>query len=156
MASKTRQSPTAKPFTGRHMTAILIGGFGIVAAVNFYMASLATGGFHGIVVENSYIASQEFNGWLEEAEAQRALGWSAQGSRDEAGHVVIQTDGVPEGAVIKAELRRPLGTHEYVDLEFTRLGDGRLRSETPVTSGRWTMRLYIEAGGQRWAEESEI
>ena len=29
-------------FTGKHMAATMVGGFGIVIAVNFYMASLAT------------------------------------------------------------------------------------------------------------------
>ena len=36
-----------RPFTGKHMAAILVGGFAIVIAVNFYMASLAVGGFGG-------------------------------------------------------------------------------------------------------------
>ena len=38
-----------RPFTGKHMAAILVGGFAIVIAVNFYMASLAVGGFGGVV-----------------------------------------------------------------------------------------------------------
>ena len=52
---------------GRHIAVIFISGFGIVMAVNFYMAALATQGFGGVVVENSYVASQKFNGWLEKA-----------------------------------------------------------------------------------------
>ena len=55
-----------------------------------------------------------------------------------------------------AELRRPLGEREYADLTFTPLSDGQFRSSEPVSDGRWTMRLFIEAGGKRWAEESEI
>ena len=149
-------STPRKPFTGRHMAAILVGGFGIVATVNFYMASLATGGFHGIVVDNSYVASQQFNSWLEQAEEARALGWTAEATRDEAGHVVIATDGVPAGVTMTAELRRPLGEREYADLTFTPLSDGQFRSSEPVSDGRWTMRLFIEAGGKSWAEESEI
>ncbi|MEM7779742.1 MAG: FixH family protein [Pseudomonadota bacterium] len=149
-------SSTKKPFTGRHFAAIMVGGFSIVMAVNFYMASLATGGFHGIVVDNSYVASQKFNTWLEQAEEARALGWSAHGSRDEAGYVAIQTEGVPEGALLTAELRRPLGTREYADLTFGPLGDGTFRSTTPVSEGRWTMRLFIEADGKSWAHESEL
>ncbi len=61
MASKQAKGS----FTGKHMLGVMIAGFGIVAAVNFYMASLAVGGFHGIVVENSYVASQKFNDWID-------------------------------------------------------------------------------------------
>lgn len=147
---------SSKPFTGKHMAAILVGGFGIVICVNFYMASLAVGGFHGTVVENSYVASQNFNDWLEEADEAKALGWTATAVRDEAGYVVIETGAVPEGSLIKAELRRPLGTREYASLAFAPLGEGRYRSTQKVAPGRWTIRLFIEAGGQKWAEESEL
>lgn len=148
---------TGKPkFTGKHMAGIMIGGFGIVAAVNFYMASLATGGFHGIVVENSYIASQKFNGWLEEAEKSRALGWEAAAARGVNGFVKLSTVDVPEGATITAELRRPLGAHEFASLAFAPTGDGAYRSDVPVADGRWTVRLTIAAGDQSWTEESEL
>lgn len=145
-----------KPFTGKHMAAILIGGFGVVMAVNFYMASLATGGFHGTVVDNSYVASQKFNGWLEEAEAAQALGWKAEAARDDAGYVLVDTQAVPNGAQLSAELRRPIGTREFASLSFIDLGAGRFRSSEPVPSGRWIMRLSILAAGGNWAQESEL
>jgi len=145
-----------KPFTGRHMLFILVGGFGIVAAVNFYMASLAVGGFHGIVVENSYVASQKFNGWLEEAEKDRALGWAATAERDAMGRVLVRTSGVPEDAAVSAALRRPLGQHEFAQLNFVAVEPGLFRSTTPVSEGRWTMRMTIAAQGQSWVEESEL
>ncbi|MGE0776676.1 MAG: FixH family protein, partial [Sphingomonadaceae bacterium] len=53
-----------RSFTGRHMAIILIAFFGVVIAVNFYMARMAIGTFGGTVVDNSYVASQRFNGWL--------------------------------------------------------------------------------------------
>lgn len=148
--------PQKRTFTGRHFAGIMIGGFAIVIAVNFYMASLAVGGFHGVVVENSYVASQNFNDWIEEAKASRALGWDATASRDDAGHVVLTTSNLPKSAVLTAELRRPLGTHEYAGLVFEMAGDGSYRSTQPVAEGRWTMRLFIEAEGNKWAEETEL
>lgn len=149
-------SATKKGFTGRHMAAVLVVGFGIVAAVNFTMASFATGGFHGVVVENSYIASQKYNDWLAEAEAARALGWEAKATRDASGHVVVATTGVPNGAKVTAELRRPIGEHDYANLVFEPAGAGVYRSTAPVAGGRWTTRLFIENAGQKWAEESEL
>ncbi|QUL38002.1 FixH family protein [Erythrobacter sp. JK5] len=152
MASKQAKGT----FTGKHMLGVMVVGFGIVAVVNFTMASLAVGGFHGIVVENSYVASQKFNTWLAEAEAERALGWQADAERDAAGHVVVRPEGVPTGATVTAELRRPLGEREYADLTFAPLADGTYRSTEAVSAGRWTMRLAIAAGGDSWSAESDL
>lgn len=145
-----------KPFTGKHMAAILISGFGIVMVVNFTMASLAVSGFHGTVVDNSYVASQKFNTWLEEAAKADALGWQVDAVREPSGHVRIDTSGVPQGAVIRGELRRPLGAHDRAALSFVPMGEGAYRSDQPVTAGRWTMRLLIEADGHHWASEGEL
>lgn len=146
----------SREFTGRHMVMVMVAGFGIVMIVNFYMASLAVGGFHGIVVENSYVASQKFNGWLEEAEEMRALGWTALVSRDADGHVIITAKDVPEGATITADLRRPIGDQEFAKMTFAPVGRGQYRSLESVGEGRWTMRLQIAAQGNNWTEESEL
>lgn len=143
-------------FTGKHMLAIFVIGFGIVAAVNFTMAGLATGGFHGIVVQNSYVASQKFNGWLQEAEKSRALGWKATAMRSEDGRVALSTADLPPGAIITAQLRRPIGKREYAQLRFAPVGEDAWLSNRPVDQGRWTMRLRIEAAGKVWSEESEL
>ncbi|MEO1731614.1 MAG: FixH family protein [Pseudomonadota bacterium] len=143
-------------FTGKHMVWIMVGGFGVVAAVNFYMASLAVGGFHGIVVENSYVASQKFNEWIDEADRMEALGWEARATRSEDGHILIGTLGLPDSAVLTAELRRPIGTKQFADLTFAPLGNGQFRSLEPVGDGRWTIRLTIEANGENWAQESAL
>jgi nitrogen fixation protein FixH len=145
-----------KEFTGKHMLAVFIAGFGIVIAVNLFMAYRAVGGFHGVVVENSYVASQNFNQWLDQAEASRALGWQVQPERRADGRVLLVTSAVPEGAAITAELRRPLGEKDFASLTFAPLGEGRWLSNQAVGEGRWTMRLAIAAGGQDWAGESEL
>jgi nitrogen fixation protein FixH len=151
----TQKSPP-KPFTGKHMAIIMVAGFGIVIAVNFTMAAFAVGGFHGVVVENSYVASQQFNGWLEDAEQSRALGWQVSPARAADGHVVLRAEGVPDGAVFSAALRRPLGDKAFADLTFRPTGDGSWRSDQPIGPGRWLIRLAAEANGKTWAEESEI
>ena len=149
-------STSHSKFTGKHMAAVLVIGFGIVVAVNFFMASLATGGFHGVVVENSYVASQKFNGWLDEAEKSRALGWEVEAVRDESGFVVVEAANLPGEARVEADLRRPIGTREYASLSFAPFRDGHYRSTEPVTPGRWIVRLRIEAGGDIWTGESEL
>jgi nitrogen fixation protein FixH len=151
-----RQPSPAKPFTGRHMAFIMVTGFGIVMAVNFTMAAFAIGGFQGVVVENSYVASQQFNGWLEDAEKSRALGWQVNPARASDGHVELTVTGVPDGAVFSAALRRPLGDKAFADLTFRPTGDSTWRSDQPITPGRWLIRLAAEVDGKTWAEESEI
>lgn len=145
-----------REFTGRHMAAILVAGFGVVVAVNFLMATLALRGFGGVVVENSYVASQKFNGWLEEAERQKTLGWSATVARGERGRLVVETTAVPAGAKVVATLRRPLGKPETRTLDFAEVGPGRFVSDALVPGGRWTVRLAIESQGRRWSLQEPI
>lgn len=148
-------SPNAK-FTGRHMAAVFVGGFGIVIAVNLVMASFAVGSFHGTVVDNSYVASQKFNGWMQRAENSRALGWEVTPSRRADGRVMIETRGVPAGAVIAADLRRPLGAKDVMPLTFGPAGEGRWLSNEIVSADRWTLRIAITAPDQEWAGTGEL
>ncbi|MBX7540921.1 FixH family protein [Qipengyuania sp. GH29] len=145
-----------RPFTGKDMAAILVGGFGIVIAVNFYMASVAIGGFGGVVVENSYVASQKFNGWLEEARESERLGYAAELSRTGDGRLLVATEGVPHYAELSADLRRPLGQPDDRSITFERTGDGLYASTDTLPSGRWIARVAIESGDERWVEETEL
>ncbi|WP_427963384.1 FixH family protein [Altererythrobacter sp.] len=143
-------------FTGWHMAAILVLGFGVVVGVNFYMAYEARASFNGVVVENSYVASQKYNGWLEQEKEQEALGWQAELERDKAGLVLVTTQGVPATAEVTAIARRPLGDDEEEILQFAGNGDGRYISTSPLADGRWTIRVIIRAGNSSWIEEKKI
>lgn len=146
----------AREFTGRHMLMTLVGGFGIVVAVNFYMASEAASSFGGVTVENSYVASQKFNGWLDEAKAQEGLGWSAELSRQVDGHLVVMTADVPADAKVTAELRHPLGLKDHPSLTFALQPDMRYISNERVEAGRWIVRISIVSGEDRWQREISI
>lgn len=143
-------------FTGKHMAAVFIGGFGVVIAVNLLMASFAVGSFHGTVVDNSYVASQNYNGWIAKAQASRALGWQVVPHHREDGRVVLETLAVPAGAAITAEAERPLGERETAQLTFAPQGQGRWLSTQTLPAGRWQLRMAIRAPGQEWAGDSEI
>ena len=145
-----------RTFTGKHFTAIMVVGFGIVMAVNFTMASYATGGFSGVVVENSYVASQKFNGWLEEAREQERLGWHGTLARDEQARLVVAAPGIPAGAQVSAELRRPIGRHETTTLVLQSDGAGNFRSDGPLAPGRWIARIVVTSDGQTVRFESEV
>lgn len=143
------------PFTGRHMVIVLVTGFGIVFAVNGLMATIAVSGFSGVTVTNSYVASQNFNEWLDEADTQKALGWTTQLSRDDAGHLQVATDGLPEEASAVAVLRRPIGEQEIVHVDFAAQSDAIFTSPriftslAPIPEGRWLVRLTLSSGEDR-------
>ena len=145
-----------RAFTGWHMAAIFAGGFAVVIAVNLLMASIAVGSFHGTVVDNSYVASQNYNGWLKQAAASKALGWQAVPHRRADGRVVVEALGVPAGAQMTATAERPLGARDDTPLTFVAEGRGRWVSAETLAAGRWQMRLAIRAGDQAWAGEAEL
>lgn len=141
-----------RTITGRDVLAIFVLFFGIVIAVNFAVARIALRSFSGVVVENSYVASQNFNGWLKAAREEKALGWSAQVSRDPAGRLVVDTKGMPEDTHLVAQLRRPLGTPDDRTEPLRASGGGRYTSNQ-IERGRWIVRIEAEAAGRHWSEE---
>lgn len=140
-------------FTGKHMAIVVVSGFGVVIAVNLLLATLAVRGFGGVVVENSYVASQEFNGWLDAAERQAALGWTAELTRTDTDYLVIDTASIPEGAMVTAKARRPLGRPETTTVGFRYEEPGRYVSLKPLGAGRWIVRYTITADDRSWAAE---
>lgn len=149
---------TTGPFTGRHIAAILVAFFGVVIAVNVAMARYAVGTFGGVVVENSYVASQEFNGWLDEAAREKALGWGAEVKRQSDGTVVVAITGAPpQGLVLSGDAWHPLGQQPDRELAFRPLGEGRFVSSAALPAGRWTLRLEARtADGKRWRSEQPL
>ena len=144
-------------FTGKHMAVVIVTGFGIIIAVNLFMATLAVRGFGGVVVPNSYVASQEFNGWLEAVERQEALGWSVGMSRSDNGHLVVETAAVPDDASVVAVARRPLGKPETTQLRFIEATPGNHVSLEPLQPGRWIVRLTLASpDGRTWSAEEHL
>lgn len=152
--NKSRPGPQAR-FTGRHMAAILVAFFGVVIAVNVLMAKLAIGTFGGEVVENSYVASQHFNRWLDEAGAERALGWQAEIRHAPDGTVLVSLSGAPAGAAVSGEAWHPLGRMPDRVLHFRPAGTG-FRSRERIPAGRWRIRVQVTAGGHRWRGEQSV
>lgn len=138
------------------MAMVMAGGFGIVIAVNLFMATLAVGGFSGVVVKNSYVASQNFNGWLERAEAQDALGWDIVASRAQDGTVLVEMRNVPEDAALAAVARRPLGEPDRREVAFAGSPAVGFKSTEPLPEGRWLLRLSVVSGEREWRGQSEL
>lgn len=133
-------------FTGWHMTAILVGFFAVVIAVNVTMARLASSTFGGALAENGYVASQDYNRWIADARRQDQLGWSAT-ARVEQGHLVLDVTGVSFPAA-DVRLVHPLGRLKEVRLTMHTTASNRLVSTERVPPGRWEVHLVIRSGGR--------
>jgi len=141
----------SKGFTGRHMAASMVGFFGVVIGVNVLMATEATRTFGGTVVDNSYVASQHFNRWLDEAQAEKQLGWTVDMERDgDHALLTIAARGAQvDDATVTATAEHPLGRLPDIRLRFQDRGDGHYRSLEALPAGRWRVRLDVRRAGQR-------
>lgn len=140
---------TCRPFTGWHMTTILVAFFGTVVAVNFTMARLAMSTFGGKVVENSYVASQQYNKLLARAEAQDRLGWTPTVVRgpDRRVRIDIRKDGRSlTGLRVSATANHPLGRSAPLALRFVAAEGGGWRSVEPLAEGRQRLDITIAKG----------
>lgn len=133
-----------REFTGRHMLLVMFGMFGTIIAVNLVMAHYAVATFGGTVVENSYVASQDYNRWLAEARAQKALGWSVsvRALADRRVAVVV----TPADANLSGGAHHPLGRAPDRPMRFEHNGTGRWTSVLPLPAGRWRLRLKLVVG----------
>ncbi|WP_017672172.1 FixH family protein [Blastomonas sp. AAP53] len=148
-----------KPFTGWHMTGILVGFFAIVMAVNFTMARLAFSTFGGKVVENSYVASQQYNDLLARAEAQDAMGWDEVITVDADRHVrlTITRQGKPLAiSGVTATLSHPLGRVPAIDMHFVADGLGSMRSREALAPGRWRLDALVRHGTEEARYRSDV
>lgn len=141
-----------REFTGRHITLILVAFFGVVIAVNLYMARMATRDFGGTVVDNSYVASQRFNGWLADARAAEVRGWSASATRQADGRLLLRirnANGTDEGGQVRATVEHPLG-RQPSQPTLTMTGDGPWQSRETLPGGRLRVRVEQRIDGERF------
>lgn len=137
-------SAPARPFTGRHMLALMIGFFSVVIGVNVFMAVSSSRTWTGLVVENSYVASQEFQQKLDLQREQTALGWTPDFAyrpgrlsfalRDAAGTPLDITG-------VTVTLTRPVGAAEDQVVTLLREPDGAYAAELTLKDGVWDAQI---------------
>ncbi len=127
-----------RPFTGRHMAAIIISFFAVIIAVNLTMAYFARSSWTGLVVKNSYVASQSFNRDAEIARQQQALGWQMTLSvkREAVQFIVLDRDNqAMTGLRIRAVLQRPTDEAGDQHLKLQERGAGMYRTNAVIGGG---------------------
>lgn len=142
---------SSRPFSGYHMTAILMAGFAVVIGVNVTMATFAVRTFGGTVVDNSYVASQRFDGWLNAARKQQRLGWRAsQATIDDQRLSVHLLDaaGPVRHAIVRVELEHPLGREPDRTATLLEIAPGTYAATVTLPRGRWKLRIVARANGE--------
>lgn len=145
--SMTQDLPdTGRKLTGWHVLAIAVGAFGIIIAVNVFMAFKAVSTFPGLETRNSYVSSQSFNG---DRAAQEALGWTVTPTMSGETLMLMITgaDGLP---VTVKEIGGILGRATHVDDDqkpaFRRTMSGAYVAEVGALDyGKWELRLTATA-----------
>ena len=144
-----------KELTGRHVLLIVILAFGTIIAANLTMLFAATGTFPGLVVGNSYVASQ---GWDARAEAQRALGWSAEIRREEGGIRIelADRDGNPVTPdALNVSVGRP--TMAGLDQTFVATADGGAYFvPVELAAGRWLVEVTVGDPETRFTAKTDL
>lgn len=133
-----------REFTGYHMLGLMIGGFGIIIAVNLTLAWNAVATFPGLETRNSYVVSQQFEA---DRAAQNALRWNVSAAMEGGTLTVAILDhtGAPvQAEVVRAILGRATHTGEDSNPEFTWNGSA-LTAPVAATEGYWNLRLELIA-----------
>ena len=145
-------SKAKKTINGYHVTAMFIAFFGVIAAVNFLMASFALGSFSGTVVDNSYVASQKYNEWLEESRQEAAHGWTVGKPERDGDRLRINAFDADDlslsGARVSVLADHPVGRTEPFELTFTEKRSGHYISNEALPKGRWKLKISISDGAR--------
>lgn len=159
MTAKMTTTDGRKEFTGRHMLACMLTFFGVIIAVNLWMAWLAGQSWTGLVVKNSYVESQKFNAKLADARAQSQRGWQSELSyadatvrfrlRTNSGHPVALDD-------LEITLGRP--AHEQLDVQaqLVNVAEGSYILRRKLLPGVWAVRIEGGAGDRAFRRDDRL
>ena len=136
-----------------------VGLFGVVLLANGLLAWFALESWSGLTTDNAYERGLAWNQVLEEAGAQRVMGWTVEldvePAAGNASRITVamrdRLDAPLEGARVTALFSRPVveGLDSTVALEA--LGEGRYGNlvELPQ-AGQWDVRIEVEQRGRTW------
>ena len=142
-----------KPVTGRHMLMTFLLFFGIVFAVNIFMAVMAVRSWTGLVVENSYVASQHFNEDVAALNKSAALGISHH-MHFEKGKLFLSLQRADGESVnpdsVQISFERPFGVSREQIVTARRLSPGQYEATATLSAGVWNGELSAQIGGDGW------
>jgi nitrogen fixation protein FixH len=148
--------PKGRPLTGGKVLAMLLAFFGVMLAVNAYMARQAIATHPGLDHKNAYEAGVAFNKEIAAARAQTELGWSVGLTRVKTGAatqvtaIVKDQAGQPvNGLVATLRFDYPSTSHRDKDVPAAAAGDGVYSGVAELTPGHWNVEIEFARDGQR-------
>ncbi len=131
----------------------IVGGLGLVVAVNGAMIWQAVSTFPGKAGRDGFALSNRYNMVLQRQDDQAAIGWVVRASADAKGRAAMtlaDTDGTPlTGAKIEAVAERPVGEARTTPLLFIDQGAGRYAADATLDApGQWDISITARAGGR--------
>lgn len=150
---------TRDEFTGAHMIAVICIFFGVIIAVNLFMAYHASRSWTGLVVANSYVASQQFNEIVDRIEAQRARGWNQEFELADGrvGFRLTDAGGSPI-AIRSASMTFRRAAHDRDDhtVALSRNAAGGYEAAHRLANGIWVVEIDADLGGEEWRDSFRI
>ncbi|ACL62199.1 FixH family protein [Methylobacterium nodulans] len=157
--------PAARPLTGRQVLLIFVAFFGIIAAVNVVLVTVALRTWSGLDEASPYHAGQVYNAEIRLARAQAARGWqlAEEVTREGAGVAVTvrlsDRDAAPlSGLTLQARFERPTDKRQDVALALTETGSGTYSGRTEALSpGQWNLVVDVaDATGRVFRRHSRV
>ena len=143
MTGQRQAEKPARPLTGRKVLAGFVAAFGLITAVNLYLAYSAVSTFPGLEVKNGYVASQTFD--VDRA-AQESLGWQVSANLIEGGilRIAIRDRSGAPAAVdnLSATIGRPTERRDDQVLVLER-GTSGYAANVDLAPGKW--HLWLDA-----------
>jgi nitrogen fixation protein FixH len=138
----------------------IVGGLGVVIAVNITMAVLAHRSAPGLAVQGSFATSNAYGNIQAEARRQVGLGWSLDVG-NEGGRVVVGLAGpggaVLPGAMLRASASRPVGDAPAIELGMIGDAAGRFRSDIVLPGkGQWDVLFVATHDGRTFRHTRRI
>jgi nitrogen fixation protein FixH len=160
MYSSSQSSPhhsaptTGRPLTGGKVLAMLVIFFGIVFAVNFYMARVAYGTFSGQSTDSPYSEGIDYNRALAAARTQDALGWSVNI------HIAAPVNGLSHVTLTQADRQNlhndqlkaavhfihPSDRNHDQTITLSAQGNGVYAGDVNLARGHWGVELTLAQG----------
>ncbi len=151
---------------GRHVLAMLLGFFALVASVNMIFITLAVRSFPGEEEKKSYLQGLHYNDRLAQRREQAALGWSAEvaSARLDDGVATVElayrnADGAPIYALeVSGLIGRPASRADDQTVVFIPTSDGAYRAEIEgVAPGVWKLTAHAQnTGGKAFDLEIKL
>lgn len=147
----------AREITGRHVLIGTVSAFGVIIAVNLFMAWSAISTFPGVEAKNTYYASQNFNAAMK---AQQALGWQVA-QEYSGGQLVLRitetATGQPgEVADLQVLIGRATEAKDDRLPVFVREA-GAYVAPVDLAPGKWILRIQaVAADGTQFRQQRQL